>query len=120
MNLEKKYTQDHKKCSILQSPGEVDISASVDFAALDKAIVTTFMRSGESGEEVETFPSISQKTFLQNIGLDARFTALLRGASEEQAQTLIDAYRRLIDDMGEDYHVYSVSSPGLMRTYMME
>jgi len=102
-----------KARGVLEDPGNVDISASVDFAAMDKVV-----RDAEGIDLglVNSFPSISQQDFLLNIGIDARLAQLIRRAPETKA--LISGHQRLLYQMGEEYHTYAIASPGVIDHYL--
>ena len=73
----------HRKVPPLSAPGEADLTAHVDFAALAEAA----RRDG-----VAVFGPVSQATLLGAFGIDARADQLKRMATAEQAAE-IDAVR---------------------------
>ncbi|EWM26639.1 Putative S-adenosyl-L-methionine-dependent methyltransferase MidA [Nannochloropsis gaditana] len=90
----------------LAEPGEVDLSADVDFQGLREAVAHV--------EGLRVFGPMSQGEFLSAMGIEARLQALLGGEGEErsgltdrQALLLYDSYRRLVDpeQMGRKYKV---------------
>lgn len=88
----------HQGADILDRPGETDLSAHVDFAALAKA----------SG--VASFGPVGQGTFLRELGIAERSEVLKRKASPEQARTIDAALVRLIapDQMGTLFRVLAL------------
>jgi NADH dehydrogenase [ubiquinone] 1 alpha subcomplex assembly factor 7 len=88
----------HKGASVLAEPGETDISAHVDFAALAAAA------------EAPTYGPVSQADFLQRLGLLQRAETLKARASEAQRRTLDVTLARLIgpDQMGTLFRVMAV------------
>ncbi len=88
----------HQGADILDRPGETDLSAHVDFAALAKA----------SG--VTSFGPVGQGTFLRELGIVERSEALKRKATPAQASTIDAALVRLIapDQMGTLFRVLAL------------
>ena len=88
----------HKGTGILDRPGETDLSAHVDFAALAAA----------SG--VPAFGPVGQGDFLLGLGIEARAHALKQRASAEQARAIDAALARLIapDQMGTLFGVLAL------------
>ena len=88
----------HQGAQILDRPGETDLSAHVDFAALAKAA------------GVASFGPVSQCTFLRELGIVERSEALKRKASPEQARAIDAALVRLIapDQMGTLFRVLAL------------
>lgn len=88
----------HRGADILDRPGETDLSAHVDFAALAKA----------SG--VAAFGPVGQGAFLRELGIAERSEALKRKATPEQARTIDAASVRLIapDQMGTLFRVLAL------------
>ncbi len=88
----------HRGADILDRPGETDLSAHVDFAALAAA----------SG--VPSFGPVGQGCFLRRLGIEARAHALKRRANAEQARALDAALARLIapDQMGTLFRVLAL------------
>ena len=68
--------RDHKPCGVLEEPGEVDLTAHVDFTALAKAAV-------EQG--VRATPVRGQGAFLNALGLAQRTERLCRAAPDQTA-----------------------------------
>ena len=88
----------HRGAGILDRPGETDLSAHVDFAAL----------AASSG--VATYGPVSQGAFLRRLGLAARAQALKRRANAVQANAIDAASARLIgpDQMGTLFRVLAL------------
>ena len=87
---------------ILQCPGEVDISALVDFKAV---------KSAGAIDGVAAAGSVGQGEFLRELGIEARLATLLAGVtSETQAQELVDSAERLVSDehMGRSYRAWAL------------
>jgi NADH dehydrogenase [ubiquinone] 1 alpha subcomplex assembly factor 7 len=79
----------HKHADIFERPGEVDLTAHVDFTALATA-------ARETGVEVGHV--IGQGEFLRNLGIDIRADALKKHATLPQAAAIDAALRRLTDE----------------------
>ena len=88
----------HQPVGLLDSPGEVDLSAHVDFAALARA----------SGQP--TFGPVPQGDFLRRLGATTRAAALKARARDDQARAIDAALARLIapDQMGRLFRVMAV------------
>jgi NADH dehydrogenase [ubiquinone] 1 alpha subcomplex assembly factor 7 len=88
----------HRGADVLDRPGETDLSAHVDFSALAAAI------------EAPTFGPVSQRDFLQRLGLLQRAETLKARASAVQRATIDAALARLIDpaQMGTLFRVLAV------------
>ena len=81
-----------------------------------KALHTTVDREVDN-EKVISHPPISQRSFLENLGIDARMISLLRNTEkigtrngEREVEKLIQAFNRLVNVMGTDYQVYCLYS----------
>jgi NADH dehydrogenase [ubiquinone] 1 alpha subcomplex assembly factor 7 len=96
----------HEAVSILDAPGEADLSAHVDFAAFAEAATA-------SG--VASYGPVPQREFLLALGAEARLMALSRHATPEQREALESGLARLIDpaQMGNLFKVLALTSPGL-------
>ncbi len=94
----------HAYHGVLDSPGEADLTAHVDFAALGQA-------AGHAGAAV--FDPMGQGAFLEALGLGARAAALIGQATPDQAREIAAARARLTGSMGEMFKVMAISSPGL-------
>ena len=95
----------HEYCHPLETPGEVDITAHVDFAALARA-------GRSAGARVDG--PVRQGDFLNRLGFTNRLDVLARAAGDE-AENLVTGARRLIhpEEMGELFKVLCLSSPGM-------
>jgi SAM-dependent MidA family methyltransferase len=94
----------------LAAPGETDLTAHVDFAALARA-------ARAAGAKV--LGPVMQGDFLLQLGIERRAETLSKKATPEQAQAIIDAFERLtgIDDarhqMGRLFKVMAVTHPDM-------
>jgi SAM-dependent MidA family methyltransferase len=88
----------------LDNPGEQDLTAHVDFAALAQAAV----RGGAAASRV-----ISQGTWLETLGIAARATALA-AKNTGDTNSIAAARRRLCDEeeMGRLFKVIALRTPG--------
>ena len=95
----------HAYADPLESPGEVDLSAHVDFGAL----MSTAFETG-----LIAHPVTSQGTFLRALGIAER-AHVLRSANPQAASEIDGSLNRLIgdDEMGKLFKVYCATSPGL-------
>jgi NADH dehydrogenase [ubiquinone] 1 alpha subcomplex assembly factor 7 len=96
----------HQATSILDSPGEADLSAHVDFAAFAEAAIAYGAAS---------HGPVPQREFLLALGAEARLAALSRRAAPAQRAALESGLARLIDpaEMGKLFKVLALTSPGL-------
>lgn len=98
----------HAYVSPLQSPGEVDLTAHVDFEA--------FGLAAESMGANVTGP-VEQGKFLRYLGIEKRAAALKALASREKAAELDSAMRRLLGegptDMGKLFKVIGLAHPSV-------
>jgi len=90
---------------ILQSPGECDLTANVDFSFLRR----------HSHEGVLCHGPITQRSFLLQMGLVERLKALVRAAPEWDVPGLMTSYTMLTseDEMGEKFKVMAVTHPSM-------
>jgi SAM-dependent MidA family methyltransferase len=94
----------HRKVDPLSTPGEADLTAHVDFAAIARA----------AAPAVASTPT-PQGVFLERLGVTARAEALLRGLPPGEARTShIAAHRRLThpDEMGSLFQALALFAPG--------
>jgi NADH dehydrogenase [ubiquinone] 1 alpha subcomplex assembly factor 7 len=98
--------RNHRFADPLASPGEVDITAHVDFAALKQT--ATDLGLYVSGP-------MPQGEFLLKLGLESRCQRLLLGATEDQRAALLSGAARLTDprQMGLLFKVLALQSTGL-------
>jgi NADH dehydrogenase [ubiquinone] 1 alpha subcomplex assembly factor 7 len=96
----------HRPEGVLDAAGEADLSAHVDFAGFAAAA---------AAEGAVVYGPVAQGRFLQALGAEARLTALMAHASEEQRQLLASGFARLIDpgQMGKLFKALAVTSPGV-------
>ncbi len=94
----------HEFCSIFDAPGEVDITAHVDFAKL-------------SGS-----PTLTQGKFLKAMGIEMRTEKLAVKLQGEARSNFLAATRRLIEptQMGELFKVTCVVQKGAPQIYPFE
>jgi len=79
--------KNHQKCDVLETPSEADITALVDFSALEKIAKNSALNTS----------LISQAQFLQSLGIEERRQALLANKSMENQEKINLAIDRLID-----------------------
>jgi SAM-dependent MidA family methyltransferase len=96
----------HRFADPLAAPGEADLTAHVDFAALKHS-------AREAGLAV--FGPMPQGAFLLKLGLAARCDRLLREATPEQRQAILSGTARLADPlhMGALFKMLALQSGGL-------
>ena len=83
--------QNHKMVSPFSSPGQVDISADVDFTALAEAAL-------EVNENIEVYGPVEQGDFLRALGIEDRAKQILRGISDEDKRKEVEsAWKRLVE-----------------------
>ncbi len=94
----------HEFCNIFDAPGEVDITAHVDFAKLSSA------------------PTMTQGKFLEAMGIEMRTEKLATKLRGEAHTNFIAATRRLIDStqMGELFKVMCVVQKSAPQIYPFE
>jgi NADH dehydrogenase [ubiquinone] 1 alpha subcomplex assembly factor 7 len=94
--------RNHAFVSVLEEPGEADITAHVDFEALAKSFI-----SGGA----DLLPMLTQGQFLKAMGLDLRTEKLAAKLSGRPAEDFIAASRRLADtdQMGNLFKVMAVA-----------
>ena len=94
----------HRHADVLERPGEVDLTAHVDFPALKQI--------AQSQGAVVLGP-IGQGEFLQTLGIDMRSAQLKHNATPEQATAIDAAVHRLTDsgEMGTLFKVMAITSP---------
>jgi len=93
----------HQPVPALQTPGESDLTAHVDFAALARA-----------AEPAKVSPTVNQGSFLRRLGIELR-AERLAAAHPDRADDLLSGCHRLINPggMGTLFKVLAVSSPDL-------
>lgn len=84
----------HRNVPPLSSPGQVDVSADVDFTALAEAAI-------DASEGVEVHGPVEQGDFLQVLGITERMQQLLRRINDEdRRKTVESAWARLVEKGG--------------------
>lgn len=93
----------HKTASLFENPGEVDLTAHVDFTAL----AAIARHAG-----LKTSPLLGQGEFLKNWGIEIRADSLKKHATPQQAASLDAGLRRLTDEsqMGNLFRVLEIRS----------
>lgn len=100
----------HAYVDPLAAPGEADLTAHVDFAALARAA---------AARGAKVMGPVTQGHFLLQLGIERRAETLSKKATPEQAQAIIDAFERLTgsDDarqqMGGLFKVMAVTHPDM-------
>jgi NADH dehydrogenase [ubiquinone] 1 alpha subcomplex assembly factor 7 len=94
----------HQKVDPLAAPGDSDLTAHVDFAALARVA---------RASEAVAFGPVAQGVFLNRLGIVARAAMLARRATAAQARDIEAACRRLIGDseMGTLFKVLAIAGP---------
>ena len=94
----------HRKVDPLAAPGDADLTAHVDFAAL-----------AEAAAPATATAMIPQGVLLERLGITARAEALVRAASDPASRAAIAAaHRRLThpDEMGSLFKTLALHAPG--------
>ncbi|MEW9855724.1 class I SAM-dependent methyltransferase [Novosphingobium sp. M1R2S20] len=93
----------HRKLDVFEQPGEVDLTAHVDFATLANVALSRGCR---------WLGTVEQGAWLQSLGITARAEALAR-SSPEHATSIEAALQRLTaaDQMGALFKVMGLSAP---------
>ena len=89
--------KNNQHCDILENAGSCDISALVDFGLLEKISKKNNLQTS----------LISQREFLQSLGIETRLKYLTENCTEEKKIEITSAINRLIDknQMGELFKV---------------
>lgn len=102
--------QKHQRVDPLHEPGEADLTAHVDFAALARAA---------SGAGAQVLGPVTQGEFLMRLGIAQRAEALKRKATEDQARDIDLALARLVTErvgqapgMGRLFKALAITAPG--------
>lgn len=95
----------HRFAPVLEQPGEIDLTAHVDFEHL-AAIATS--------HGLDVFGPLQQGAFLNSLGLDARAQILSEGADAATRKDIDSAVDRLAgeDEMGQHFKVMIFTSHG--------
>lgn len=96
----------HAKLSPFAFPGQVDVSADVDFTGLVEAAL-------EASEGVEVHGPVEQGDYLHSLGITERAAQLLKEVKDEkQREVLETGWKRLVDKapggMGKLYKVLAI------------
>jgi SAM-dependent MidA family methyltransferase len=96
----------HTFADPLEAPGEADLTAQVDFAAL----AVTAARQGAA-----TQGPVSQGAFLRRVGIERRAERLKSKATPQQSADIDSAFMRLTapDQMGELFKAMAIAHPKL-------
>ncbi len=96
----------HRYADPLATPGEADLSAHVDFAALKRSAEALGLKA---------YGPLPQGAFLLKLGLGPRRDQLLETATEAQREAIISGTVRLADpqQMGVLFKVLALTSAGL-------
>jgi SAM-dependent MidA family methyltransferase len=100
----------HAYVDPLAAPGEADLTAHVDFAALARAA---------RAEGAKVMGPVTQAHFLLQLGIERRAQSLMKRATPEQQQAIVDAFDRLtgVQDprrhMGALFKVMAVTQPDM-------
>jgi NADH dehydrogenase [ubiquinone] 1 alpha subcomplex assembly factor 7 len=100
----------HEFCSILDRPGEADLTSHVDFESLSGA----FAQGGAA-----THGPIAQRQFLLRMGIETRAASLMTNAKSPEREMIARAAGRLAgeNEMGNLFKVMAAASPGLATPY---
>ncbi len=79
--------KNHSYCDILDSPGQVDLTAHVNFAEIARIVM---------GCDLTVHDAVSQSDFLKRLGAELRAEKLTQNATAQQAQGIKSALQRLI------------------------
>ncbi|KAK2550805.1 Protein arginine methyltransferase NDUFAF7, partial [Acropora cervicornis] len=101
------YGEEESARHTLRDPGTADVTANVDFS---------YLRNATRGK-VQTFGPVTQRSFLQQMGIDMRMKILLEKADSSQAQALQSGYKMLTSpsEMGDKFKMFSLVQNGLPR-----
>jgi NADH dehydrogenase [ubiquinone] 1 alpha subcomplex assembly factor 7 len=100
----------HAYVDPLAEPGEADLTVHVDFAALARAA---------RAEGAKVMGPVTQSHFLLQLGIERRAQSLMKKATPEQAQGIVDALDRLTgtkeprQHMGGLFKVMAVTHPDM-------
>lgn len=98
----------HEQVHFLSRPGQVDVTADVDFAALVHAV----NRHNNTTDAATAFGPVTQGDFLASMGIVERVVSLIEddATTDEEAEDLYAALERLIlpEQMGSRYKVMAI------------
>ncbi|KAK5668932.1 hypothetical protein QVD99_004706 [Batrachochytrium dendrobatidis] len=95
--------RNHKIVHPLSMPGDCDLSADVDFSAIQHAVKGI----------ANAYGPVPQGLFLEKMGIGARSMALIQGATDNKTKAaVVAAYERLVDPdaMGQAYKIMAITS----------
>ena len=97
----------HQYNDVLTWPGEADLTAHVDFAALIDAV----------GRQAAVFGPITQGEFLNKLGLSVRVESLKKCSDSQQIIEIEQAVHRLTDSkqMGDLFKVMAITLPNSLQ-----
>lgn len=102
----------HKQVNFLCSPGQVDVTADVDFEALRRS-VNESVTDVTNIKSVFAFGPVTQAKFLASMGIVERVLALIEdeNTTDDEAEDLYFALERLLlpEQMGERYKVLAIA-----------
>lgn len=94
----------HEKVGVFSDPGNTDLTARVDFAALSEL-------AGDAG--LMASAAVPQREFLSKLGIEMRAVALIRSKPDAKPVIARQLNRLTADDeMGELFKAMCISSPG--------
>jgi len=108
----------HKFVNPLLSPGDVDLSAWVSFKQLRWAL----SRWSMAREQLRSYGPLTQRSFLEQNGIDVRLLMLCKAAETKIGLNIISNWRRLMEDkmtsddsqgMGKNFKVWCVATANL-------
>jgi len=95
----------HEKVGVFSDPGNTDLTARVDFAAL---------RETAKAAGLDTTRAIPQREFLSKLGIEMRAVSLTKSKPDAKAVIVRQLNRLMADDeMGELFKAICLSSPDL-------
>lgn len=91
----------HARADFLQAPGQVDLTALVDFAGL----------AAGAGADMRVWGPVTQGAFLQNLGIGPRAEKVMANATPAQRAEISAGLRRLTApaEMGELFKVMAIT-----------
>ncbi|KAF8358002.1 hypothetical protein PRIPAC_92997, partial [Pristionchus pacificus] len=90
----------HTQVDPLSAPGEIDLTADVDFGHLRRVL---------EGAPVALYGPHTQREFLAQLGIGVRLRRLIETCKERSKQEeLIKSYNMLMGDMGERFQAMSI------------
>lgn len=113
--------KDHEFCDPLMEPGNIDLTADVDFAAIGRAVESLnsspvlpsppSSATKSSDAYVKPHGPVLQNELLKSLGIAERFEVLYARANHDEREALKTQYQRLMDtrEMGRLYKALSVT-----------